>query len=88
MGQLLAVYRQLVAALFVLNVSKGQVEHAVAAVNGFKLGDDMNAPAAQHPNLPLLPAVVLKYKDQCPPHTVRVKPLSANTEKRGNIVFC
>ena len=64
MGQLLAVYRQLVAALFVLNVSAGQVEHAVAAVNGFKVGADTNEPAAQQPNLPLLPDdVFLKYKD-------------------------
>ena len=64
MGQLLTVYMQLVAALFVLNVSKGQVEHAVAAVNGFKVGADMKEPAEQHHNRPLLPEVVLKYNDQ------------------------
>ena len=63
MGQLLAVYKQLVAALFVLNVSEGQVEHEVVAVNGFKVGSDIKSPAVQQPNLPLLPEAVLKYKD-------------------------
>lgn len=57
--------------------------HEFSSENGFNMGFDMKLPIGQHPSRPVT-VKKLPGDNDChsPPHNVRLKPLSRNTEQR------
>jgi hypothetical protein len=65
-------------------VPAGHCWHEFATENGFNIGFDMKLPAGQHPSRPVdVKSLLDDNSCHSPPHRVRLKPLSLNTEQRN-----